>query len=71
MLVVRRKKETDPLPPLHGVQGLTPPDRKALERYREGVWVKTSKGSLGQVALEGESHGDGFEVLERYQGGVH
>ena len=68
---VRQRKETDPLPPLHRVQGLAPSDHKAMKGYREGVRVETPEAPRSQVAVEGEGHESGFEVPEGYQGGVH
>ena len=68
---MRGGKETDPSPPVHGVQGPAPSDHEAVEGYREGVRVGTPKGPFGQVALEGEGHGGGLEVPEGHQGVVH
>lgn len=68
------KKQTgyqDRLPPLHGMQGLAPPDHKVVEGYREDVWVETPEAPLGQVAVERESHGAGSEIPEGHQGRMH
>ena len=71
VLVVRGRKETNPPPPVHRVQGLAPPaDHEAVEGYRVGVRVETPKGPLGQVALEGEGHGGGFGIPKGHQGGA-
>ena len=50
VLMVRGRTETDPLSPVHRVQGLAPLDYEAVEGDREGVRVGRPK-SLGQVAL--------------------
>ena len=64
--MVRRRKETDPPPLVHGVQGLAAPDHEVVEGYRESVRVETPKGPLGQVAVEGENHGSGFGIHKRH-----
>ena len=70
VLVVRGRKEIDPTPPIHRVQGLAPPDHEAMEGHREGVRVESPKGPLSQVALEEEGHGGGVKVPAGHQGGV-
>ena len=43
MLVVRGKKETNPSPPVYGVQGMGTPNQKVVEGHREGSGVETSQ----------------------------
>ena len=47
--MVWERKETDPPPSLHGVQGLDAPDQEAMGGRREGSRVEAPQGTLGQV----------------------
>ena len=61
--VVWERKEIDPPPSLHGVQGLDAPDQEAMGGRREGSRVEAPQGTLGQVAVEGEICGGSFGLF--------
>ena len=71
MLVVRGKKETNPSPPVYGVQGMGTPIQKVVEGHTEGSGVETSQTPFGQVAMKGEVHRGGFGLLGQHESGVH
>ena len=71
MLVVRGKKETNPSPPVYGVQGMGTPNQEVVEGHREGPGVETPQSPFGQVAMEGEIHRGGFGLLGQHESGVY
>ena len=58
LLEARQRQEGAAPPPLHGAQGLDPPDPEAVEDGREGLRVEASEGAVGRVAVEGGGHRD-------------
>ena len=71
MPVVRGREETDPPPPVYGVQGMGTPDQEVVEGHREGPGVETSQSPFGQVVMEGEAHRGGFGLLGQHESGVY
>ena len=63
MLVVRGGKKQTCHHLFTELPDLVTADQVAVKGYREGLRVETSKGPLGQVALEGEGHGGSFDFL--------
>ena len=70
MLVVRGRKETNPPPPVYGVQGMGTPDQEVVEGHREGPGVEASQNPVGQVVMEGEVYRGGFEFLGQHESGA-
>ena len=71
MLVVRGMEETDPPPPVYGMQGMGTTDQEVVEGHREGPGVETSQSPFGQVAMEGKVHRGGFGLPRQHESGVH
>ena len=64
MLVVPGRKETDPPPPVYGVQGMGTPDQEVVEGHREGPGVETFQSPFGQVVVEGDLEKSTGAVLD-------
>ena len=71
MLVVRGRKETDPSPPVYGMQGMGTQNQEVVEGHREGPGVETFQSPFGQVAMEGEVHRGSSGLFGQHESGVY
>ena len=68
MLVVRGRKETDPLPSFSECKAWLP---QTMEGNTKGTRVEASEGAGYEVIVEGEIHGGSFGGPERHKDWVH
>ena len=71
MLVVWGRKETDPAPPVYGVQGMDTPNQEVVEGHREGPGVETPQSPFSQVAMKGEVHRSSLGLLGKHESGMY